>query len=100
MVHPELTTTAYSTVALIRDLWGFLGERRRIFFLACVIALSGTIIWLYPPYAMAELVNVLTGDTTADPLRQIWLIFLLWALASVWHYTSDQIVDAIGNRLA
>lgn len=90
----------YSSVALIRDLWGFLGSRRWMFVIACVLAFASTIVWLYPPYAMAQLVNILTGDATADPLRAIWIIFILWALASVWHYGSEQIVDSIANRMA
>lgn len=93
-------TPAYSTTALIRDLWGFLGSRRWLFFLACCIALSGAIVWLYPPYAMSELVNVLTGEIESDAVRAISTIFILWILASLWHYTADQVVDAIGNRIS
>lgn len=91
----------YSALALLRDLWGFLGKRRWMFLLACVLSLSGTIVWLYPPFAIAKLVNVLTVSAgTPEALGQIRTIFVLWILASLWHYSSDQIVDAIGNRIA
>lgn len=93
-------TSAYSTTALAADLWGFLGSRRQLFLLACCIALSGAIVWLYPPYAMSQLVNVLTGEIESGALRAIWTIFILWILASLWHYSADQIVDAIGNRIS
>lgn len=95
-----MATPRYSSFALIRDLWGFLGARRRLFLFACVMALSGAVVWLYPPYAMAQLVDVLTGSKITDSLSTIQMIFLLWILVSVWHYGSDQIVDAIGNRIA
>lgn len=91
----------YSAFALLRDLWGFLGKRRWLFVLACILSLSGTIVWLYPPYAMATLVNVLTESAgTPEAMSQIQTIFLLWILASLWHYSCDQVVDAIGNRIA
>lgn len=100
MEERSADTPTYSTLALIRDLWSFLGKRRWMFLLACIIGFIGTVVWLYPPYAMARLTNVLAGDATADPVREIWTIFLLWSLVSLWHYGSDQIVDAIGNRTA
>lgn len=90
----------YSTFALIRDLWGFLGSRKWMFVLACLISFSGTIVWLYPPYAMAQLVNILTGEVTPDALRSIQTIFVLWILASIWHYGGDQVVDALANTVA
>lgn len=96
--HPA--APSYSLFALIRDLWGFLGRRRWTFVMASVIGLSGSIVWLYPPFAMSSLVNVLTGEADEQALQAIWRIFFLWTLASVWHYSSDQITDAIGNRVA
>lgn len=90
----------YSTFALIRDLWEFLGSRKWMFVLACLLSLSGTIVWLYPPYAMAQLVNILTGEATPDAMRSIQTIFVLWILASIWHYGGDQVVDALANTVA
>ncbi len=93
-------TPAYSTIALIRDLWEFLGKRRWTFLGTCVLALTGAIVWLYPPFAMATLVNLLTEDIGAGTMEKIRTIFILWVLVSIWHYSCDQVVDAIGNRIA
>lgn len=90
----------YSTLALICDLWGYLGKRKWGLVLASVIGFSGTVVWLYPPYAMSELVNLLTGVEKEGLLNKIFSIFVLWTIVSVWHYGSGQIVDAIGNRIA
>ncbi len=96
----ETEAPAYSTIALIRDLWSFLGARRWKFLGTCILAFTGTIVWLYPPYAMSEMVNLLTGSIEEDAMSNIQTIFLIWALVSVWHYGCDQVVDAIGNRIA
>ncbi len=100
MKEKRPTSSDYSSYALISDLWGFLGEKKWAFLLACVIGFSGTIVWLYPPYAMAELVNLLTGEQTQSVLGQMTTIFILWIVVSIWHYGSGQIVDTIGNRIA
>lgn len=99
-MRQHIPPSPYSTAALIRDFWRFLGPRRWTFAATCVIAFVSTIVWLYPPYAMAELVNILTGKGGGDPAREIGVILFLWIAVSVIHYGGEQIVDAIGNRTA
>lgn len=89
----------YKNVTLIRDILSFMGKRRGFFFLASALGFFVAIVWLYPPYAMSQLVNVIAG-TEPNKEQLIWTILFLWLGASVVHYAGEQVVDAIANRVA
>lgn len=96
----EYYRSEYSTRALVRDLWRMLKGRRKVFSVASFLELTSRLVWLYPAYALAELVNELTGFVPGQSLEEVWWIMTLWTLASLWHYIADQTAQYLGYQVA
>jgi ATP-binding cassette, subfamily B, heavy metal transporter len=75
----------YSTWEMIRDIGDLLKPYRRNFILASFVRLTGDLANLYPAYALASIVTILSKYQAGIPLGQLWAILGLWTLASAWR---------------
>lgn len=89
-----------STIVLIKDIWQLLDGRKLRFFLATILELISNLAWLYPAYALAMIVNFLTGYTQGQSLTFVWTILFFWIIASILHYGLREIAFYIGFQLS
>jgi ATP-binding cassette, subfamily B, bacterial len=89
----------YPAKNFLKDIWRFIKPRRGSFFLATALRLSGDLALLYPTYAFAEIVNLLTTPHP-DLLRPFFRLILLWAAAGAWRYIGANYGKYIGFQVA
>lgn len=71
----------YGNLELINDIWKYVVPYRRKFFLGSAIRIFSDIIWLYPVWAMAEIINFVSQYNTGDDTTYVWN--LLWGIVAV-----------------
>jgi len=76
----------YTTKQLIIDLWSYIKPYKIKFIFGSFCRLIADIVWLYPAYAIANVVDILTSDRSVDILPVIYKIILLIFLAAVVRY--------------
>lgn len=79
----------YSTGRLIVDLWRMVAPYRVRFIIATFLRLTSDLVWLYPAYALAEVVNMLSHGESGIRHR-LYIIFALWTGAFIWRITGQQ----------
>ncbi|MEK7184162.1 MAG: ABC transporter ATP-binding protein [Patescibacteria group bacterium] len=89
----------YSNWDLIRDLWRWLGKYRARFLAASFILLLSEISWLYPTYALAKIVTLLSASGVQASQEQLSLLVVAWIGLSIFHYVSQQIAKYIGYQI-
>ncbi|MES2953440.1 MAG: ABC transporter ATP-binding protein [Patescibacteria group bacterium] len=90
----------YSNRALARDMLGFLGEHKIDFLGVTIIRLLSEISWLYPAYALSQLVTLLGAYTLGADTRVIFTIVSLWVVVSIWRHLSIYISQMHGFAIA
>lgn len=75
-------STKYSSLELLKDIWGLLRPYKWRFFLASLIRLMGDLANLVPVFAFAAVITFLANYKLGMSLGYVWLMLGLW-LASV-----------------
>lgn len=89
----------YSTRSLLRETIKFLRPFPSRFALATVSRIIADLSWLYPSFALATIITILTeGDTTR--YSQLITIFIFWILASIGRYGGLTVTKLVGFRIA
>lgn len=91
---------AYSTIALMRDMWRFLHPYKWRFLFVTCCRLLGDIARLYPTIALAQIVSFLSTYQAGQSLAPVWHYIALAGLAYFLHITGRQTAKIIGFRLA
>jgi len=90
----------YSNKIFFKTLWHFIKPYKWRFSLATLSRLVSDIVWLYPTYAIAEIVNFLTKYTEgADLTRLYWITGLLIVVTAV-HVALKYVAKFMGYRVA
>ncbi|MFT7184386.1 MAG: ABC-type multidrug transport system fused ATPase/permease subunit [Oceanicoccus sp.] len=76
----------YSNFALLKDLLSLMWPQRRRFFAGTLLRFTSDLVWLFPPWALAEIINLATEYQTGDDLTQVWTLLALVAIIGVYHY--------------
>lgn len=79
----------YSTSELMRDIYVFLKPYKFKFALATFFRVISDIVWLYPAYALALLVNFFTTYKPGDSLNDVTIILGLFAAAIGIRYIAQ-----------
>ena len=90
----------YSYRDFFRFVWARIYPHRRKFWIATLLRATGDIAWLYPAYAVAAIVTVLSAPRTGATVRTITLIGIGWGVATIWRLVSQFLSKTIGFRLA
>lgn len=76
----------YSIRNLISDIWVYVREYRRDFWLATTLRAVGDLVWLYPPYALAVIINFFTYYEVGISLAPLYWAFALSIVAIIIRY--------------
>lgn len=93
MTEYKDATHGYTSITMVRDLWGYIRPYKWRFIGASLGRAVGDIAWLYPSLASAAIVNELVKGTDAS-ISQVVTVFGLWGLAIVVRAVSQS-----GHRL-
>lgn len=96
----EITNHPYSYREFLRFLWRAMRGHRGRFWAATFFRVSGDAVWLYPAYALATIVTVLSNPITDQSYRTIVMVAVIWGLATVWRLAAQNLSKNIGNKLA
>jgi ATP-binding cassette, subfamily B, heavy metal transporter len=99
-INPEKEVSNYSSWQLIKDILTFLKPYRGRFFAASVIRLLGDLAWLFPVYALSQIVTFLTHYKPGADLTYVWTLAGLWLLAVVIRSLSQFFSKFLGYRVA
>ncbi len=76
----------YGTFELIRDLWRYIKPYKGRFFLGSLLRITSDIVWLYPPWALSQIINFATTYQPGDSLKTFWTYMgTIWILG-LYHY--------------
>jgi len=90
----------FSNRQFLRTIWNFLRPHKNKFFAATVTRFFSDLIWLYPAYALAEVINTLTKYKSGESLTRMWWIMGIWALIALFHTVLEYRAKLVGYRLA
>ena len=87
---------AYSSRALIRDLWRFLGPYRLRFLSATTVRVISDLAWLYPAFALASIVTFFSTYRPGDNVGSVYLLLGVWVVISIIHYGGHFLAQYLG----
>lgn len=100
----QLKNPEYSSWSLIKDLSRFLESYKIRFFFSTLFRVVSDLVWLYPAYGLASLVDFLTSYQQGDSLQKVWTIFFLFIITALCRYgglyASKMLMFRIGERMA
>ncbi len=76
----------YGTLELIRDLWQYIRPYKGKFFAGTLLRLSSDVIWLYPPWAISQIINFAIDYTPGASLHTFWFYTITIWIAGLYHY--------------
>lgn len=97
--NPNERAVDYSTWQLVRDVWEFLKTHRLRFFAVSVLRLSSDLVGLYPIYAFASFVTLLSGNNPGENIPKITRILTLVITAITWQLIAVYISRAVSNSI-
>ncbi len=90
----------YSTTQYLRDLWGFIRPYKFKFFLAFFLRVSGDIANLFPAWALARIVTLLSNGKTLDEIKKEIITLLIgWLLTTLYRAIAKQGAKYFGYQV-
>lgn len=109
IVHPSQIQTLqkpaenqdqiYSSRQFLSDIFLYLRPYRGRFLIATLLRLSGDLALLFPIYAFARMVDMLSHQSGAS-MQTITGLLALWWLATVWRFAANSVAKYINNLVA
>jgi ATP-binding cassette subfamily B protein len=78
----------YSLRNLISDVWSYVSAYKKDFWLATSSRVVADLVWLYPPYALAIIVNFFVNYEPGKPLEPLYTIFILMIAVTAVRYVA------------
>lgn len=76
----------YPLRTLVSDVWRYIAPYRAKFIVGSILRLLGDIATLYPPLALATIINTLAGYSAETSLTPVWVAVWGTALATIVRY--------------
>lgn len=70
------------------------------FIVSSIVRLTSDLVWLFPAYAFASVVNLLTAYKPGDSLESVWWVLALWAGAAVYRSIAQFVAKFYGFGVA
>ncbi len=94
----------YTTRALVKDMWGYIRPYKGRFIFGSVSRVISDLSWLYPAYALAEIITFLTNYKVGQSFHPLYVIFLYSTIVVViYHvcmYIAKQHCFAVAEKIA
>lgn len=87
---------SYSSRQLFQDFFAYIKPFQGSFWVASLFRLLTDILWLYPYYAMAQIVDFFTLYTPGESLTPFWHTFTLLVIAAVIYHIFHYLAKYMG----
>ena len=95
----EIAVPHYSWWRLIKDVIHLVEPYKGRFWFATLLRLSTELVWLYPSYALAKIVTLLSNSPIRESLDEFWWLMGIWIIISIWHYVGENIAAYYGFQV-
>lgn len=100
----EEVSITYSSWQLVKDVARFIAPYKWRFSVATIARLTGDIVWLYPPLALASIVTFLASYEPGEDATLVWTALLLWAgallIRASGHFIAKHEAYIVAERVA
>lgn len=73
---------------MIHDIWAYIKPYRSKFFAGTFLRFSSDVIWLYPAWALSQIINFASTYKEGDSTHTFWVYFSTVCALAVYHYLS------------
>ncbi len=81
----------YSNWQLIKDLAHFVRPYWKRFTLGSILRVTSDLVWLYPPFALGQIINFATTYQPGDSLQWFWQTMIIIWVAGLYHYITHDL---------
>jgi len=81
----------YTNLALIKDLLHFIKAYKGRFIVGTLLRVTSDIVWLYPVWAISEVINFATSYQPGASLHYFWFLMISTVLAALYHFPSREL---------
>ncbi len=82
---PRIDPQKYGNLEMIKDLWSFIRPYRKKFFIGTLMRVTSDITWLYPSYALSEIINFCTKYKPGDDPYYVWTLLILMVIVAIYR---------------
>jgi ABC-type multidrug transport system fused ATPase/permease subunit len=80
----------YSNLALLKDLVSLMWPQRSRFLAGTFTRFTSDLVWLFPPWALSEIINIASLHQPGDSLKYFWTLMIsVWIVAFYHFITHD-----------
>lgn len=97
-LQPGQTINDYSTWKLIQDIYGYIKPYKSLFWIGTSLRLVGDLANLFPPYALAMMVSIISTGNLKDNANKLWFIAFAWIGSNLFRMGTQYFAKKkIGN---
>ncbi len=76
----------YGNIELIKDIWGFIKPYKRNFFIGSLLRITSDILWLFPVWALAEIITFTSNYQMGESTLYVWQLLGAIALSGIYYF--------------
>jgi len=76
----------YNSLELIKDIWDFIKPYKKKFFLGTIIRITSDLVWIFPPWALSEIITFISVYRSGDSTLYVWQLIGVIFLLSIYHF--------------
>lgn len=81
--HPHLQ---YGNLEMIKDVWSFVKPYRKKFFFGSFLRVTSDIVWLFPPFALSEIITFASQHQPGESTAYFWKIIIILIFVALYHF--------------
>ena len=83
---PKKQNLNYSSLELIQDIWSFIKPYKIKFFLGTVTRITSDIVWLFPVWALSEIITFASNYQAGQSTTYVWQLIAIVFVIAVYHF--------------
>ena len=93
-------TISYKNSELLKDIWSFIRPYKTKFFLGTLARSTSDLVWLFPPWAIAEIITFASHYQDGMSPKYAWMLLGMIAVVAVYHFTFHSLARYLINQVA
>lgn len=90
----------YTNRQLLKDLLQFTKPYKGRFWLGTILRVTSDIVWLYPVWAISEIISFATSYNSGDSLDYFWFLILSTLAAGIYHFPTRELAKYLIYNVA
>jgi ABC-type multidrug transport system fused ATPase/permease subunit len=92
--------TSYKNTEAIKDIWSFIKPYKRKFFIGSLMRGTSDIVWLFPPFAISEIITFASNYQAGESTFYVWQLIFLMIFAAVYSFIFHELAKNTIYRIA